>query len=198
MQEKPLSKISVQDVLNRAHVSRSAFYAHYSDKVDLLLTDLDEFLESVATHLSRAADPSERIAVVTEFFAHVAEAEHIRKALARSGRLGDFYDLARQHFARGIERRLKELRRSHRLGPQSAPPWHTQWRARSSPSWTGGCRNADPFRPKKWTVAFTNSSGPAFLQGSRQHPWRALGSDKGPMNLHLLIRVNATTVLSSD
>ena len=102
MQEKPLSKISVQDVLNRAHVSRSAFYAHYSDKVDLLLTDLDEFLESVATHLSRAADPSERVAVVTEFFAHVAEAEHIRKALARSGRLGDFYDLASPAAPRAI------------------------------------------------------------------------------------------------
>jgi AcrR family transcriptional regulator len=49
MQQKPLSKISVQDLLNHAHVSRSAFYGHYSDKVDLLLTDMDEFLESVAT-----------------------------------------------------------------------------------------------------------------------------------------------------
>src|SRR5215469_4375955 len=67
MQQKPLSEISVQDVLKHAHVSRSAFYAHYSDKVDLLLTDLDEFLESVATHLSRAGDSSERVAVVAEF-----------------------------------------------------------------------------------------------------------------------------------
>ena len=117
MQQKPLSKISVQDVLNHAHVSRSAFYAHYDDKVDLLLTDMDEFLESVATHLSRAGEPTERVAVVAEFFAHVggAEAERIRTALARSGRLGDFYDLARQHFARGIEQRLKEIPRSRRM-----------------------------------------------------------------------------------
>ncbi|HET7207594.1 MAG TPA: TetR/AcrR family transcriptional regulator [Terriglobales bacterium] len=117
MQEKPLSKISVQDVLDHAHVSRSAFYSHYSGKVDLLLTDMDEFLESAATHLSRAGDPSERVAVVTEFFDHVANAEQIRTALARSARLGDFYELARQHFARGIERRLKELPRSHVLQP---------------------------------------------------------------------------------
>ena len=115
MQQKPLSKISVLDVLKHAHVSRSAFYAHYSDKVDLLLTDMDEFLESVATHLSRAGDPSERVAVVAEFFAHVGDAERIRTALARSGHLGDFYDLARQHFARGIEQRLKELPRAHRV-----------------------------------------------------------------------------------
>jgi AcrR family transcriptional regulator len=117
MQEKPISRIRVRDVLNHAQVSRSAFYAHYKDKFDLLLTDLDEFLESVATHLSRAGDLSERVAVVTEFFSHVAQAEQIRAALARSGHLGDFYDLARQHFARGIERRLKELSRSQCLTP---------------------------------------------------------------------------------
>jgi AcrR family transcriptional regulator len=117
MQEKPLSKLSVQDVLDHAHVSRSAFYAHYSNKVDLLLTDLDEFLESAATYLSRTGDLSERVAMVAEFFSHVAKAGHIRAALARSGRLGDFFDLARQHFARGIERRLRELPRAKRLPP---------------------------------------------------------------------------------
>ncbi|MGH9523274.1 MAG: TetR/AcrR family transcriptional regulator [Terriglobales bacterium] len=117
MQKKPLREISVQDVLDHARVSRSAFYSHYSDKVDLLLTDMDEFLEAVATHLSRAGDASERVAVVAEFFSHVADAEPIRAALARSGRLGDFYDLARQHFSRGIEQRLKELARSRRLPP---------------------------------------------------------------------------------
>ena len=115
MQQKPLSKISVQEVLNHAHVSRSAFYAHYSDKADLLFSDMDEFLERVSTHLSRAGERSERVAVVAEFFAHVADAEQVRTALALSGRLGDFYDLARQHFARGIEQRLKELPRSHHL-----------------------------------------------------------------------------------
>lgn len=117
MQQKPLRNISVQEVLDHAHVSRSAFYDHYSGKVDLLLSDMDEFLESVSTHLSRAADPSERVAIVAEFFAHVSDAEQIRKALARSGRLGDFYDLARQHFARGIEQRLKEIPRSRSLPP---------------------------------------------------------------------------------
>jgi AcrR family transcriptional regulator len=31
MQEKPFDTITVQDVLDRAHVSRSTFYSHYSD-----------------------------------------------------------------------------------------------------------------------------------------------------------------------
>lgn len=115
MQRKPLSDISVQDVLDHARVSRSAFYAHFSSKVDLLLTDLDEFLEAVATQPSRSREQSKRVAVVAEFFAHVAQAAPIRAALARSGRLGDFYELARPHFARGIEQRLREIPRSARL-----------------------------------------------------------------------------------
>jgi len=40
MEQRPLEKISVQDVVELAGVSRSAFYAHYDDKVDLLLSDI--------------------------------------------------------------------------------------------------------------------------------------------------------------
>jgi AcrR family transcriptional regulator len=198
MQEKPLGKISVQDVLNRAHVSRYAFYAHYSDKVDLLLTDRDEFLESVATHLSRAADPSERVAVVTEFFAHVAEAEHIRKALARSGRLGDFYDLARQHFARGIERRLKELRRSHRLPPlERSAVAHAMAGALVAQLdwWLSKCR---PVPAEEMDRRFHQLVWSSIPSGVKATPMESTRQRQGPMNLHLLIRVNATTVLSSD
>lgn len=115
MQRKPLSDISVQDVLDHARISRSAFYAHFSGKVDLLLTDLDEFLEAVANQLSRSREQSQRVVIVAELFAHVAQAEKVRAALARSGRLGDFYDLARPHFARGIEQRLREIPRSAHL-----------------------------------------------------------------------------------
>ena len=108
MQQKILSEITVQDVLNEAGVSRSAFYAHFSSTQDLLLADMDEFLEMVATNLCGTGQ-SQRIVPVAEFFSHVGEAEQIRVALARSDRLLDFYDLAREHFARGIGRRLREV-----------------------------------------------------------------------------------------
>lgn len=114
MEEKTLDEITVQDVLNEASVSRSAFYAHFSSTQDLLLSDMDEFLEWVATRLCGAVQ-SERIVPVREFFSHVAEAEKIRTALARSDRLSDFYDLAREHFARGISRRLREIPRAREL-----------------------------------------------------------------------------------
>ena len=114
MEEKTLQEITVQDVLNEARVSRSAFYAHFSSTQDLLLSDMDEFLERVATGLCGAVQ-SERIAPVREFFSHVREAEKIRAALMRSDRVSDFFDLAREHFARGIGRRLREVPRAREL-----------------------------------------------------------------------------------
>ena len=114
MQEKTLDEITVQDVLNEASVSRSAFYAHFSSTQDLLLTDMDEFLERVATQLC-GVEQSERIVPVREFFSHVGNAEQIRAGLARSDRLSDFYDLAREHFARGIGKRLREVPRAREL-----------------------------------------------------------------------------------
>ena len=119
MEEQPLEKISVQDVIELAGVSRSAFYAHYDDKVDLLLSDMDEFLERMAMLLVIRNEQSNRIAPVREFFAHVGEAVEIRAALARSERLQDFFDLAVEHFARGIEARLKQITEREKAQRQS-------------------------------------------------------------------------------
>jgi hypothetical protein len=55
---------------------------------------------------------------VREFFAHVGEAEEIRGALARSERLQDFFDLAVEHFARGIELRLKQIAEREKTQPR--------------------------------------------------------------------------------
>ena len=112
MQEKPFETITVQDVLDRAHVSRSTFYMHYSDKDDLLLSDADEFFEALSMALSMHGDKSERVFPVREFFAHLADAQPFYKALVKSGKFQENMELARGHFARGIERRLGELPRA--------------------------------------------------------------------------------------
>ena len=109
MQEKPFDTITVQDVLDRAKVGRSTFYAHYSDKDDLLMSDAEEFFESISMMLSVRGDQSERVFPVREFFSHIIEAKQFVDALVSSGKFHDNMELAHGMFARGIERRLAEL-----------------------------------------------------------------------------------------
>src|ERR1700760_4742114 len=115
MQEKPFDGITVQEVLDRAGVSRSTFYAHYKDKDDLFLSDAEEFLERMSNALSRRAEPSERVMPVRELFAHVGEQRKLLATLIESGRSHDLFELARGSSARGFERRLRELPRSKQL-----------------------------------------------------------------------------------
>lgn len=112
MQEKRFDTITVQDLLDRARVSRSTFYVHYTDKDDLLMSDADEFFEAISMALSVRRDKSDRVAPVSEFFAHVAEMRRFFNALAASDKAHETLELARGHFARGIERRLAELPRA--------------------------------------------------------------------------------------
>lgn len=110
--EKPFDAITVQQVLDRAGVSRSTFYVHYNDKDDLFISDVDEFFEGMATALSRRADSSDRIAPVRELFAHIADASRFHKAIVASGKIHEVLELGQGHFARGIEQRLAELHRA--------------------------------------------------------------------------------------
>ena len=109
VQEKAFDAITVQDVLDRAGVSRSAFYTHYRSKDDLFLSDAEEFFEGMASLLARRGDASRRLAPVREMLAHVADVRRFFDALVASGRFHEHMDLGRGHFARGIEGRLAEL-----------------------------------------------------------------------------------------
>jgi len=111
IQEKPIDDVTVQEVLDRASVGRSTFYLHFRDKNDLLLSQLEKFLEMMSTALSIRKEESRRVVPVAELFAHIGNQKKIYRALADSGRLNDFFDLAQGYFSRGIEQRLRESKR---------------------------------------------------------------------------------------
>ena len=113
--EKPIDQVTVQQVLDRAKVGRSTFYLHFRDKNDLLLSQLEMFLEIQSTALSVRKEESQRVVPVAEMFAHIGGQNKIYRALADSGRLNDFFDLAQGYFARGIEQRLRESNRLPKL-----------------------------------------------------------------------------------
>lgn len=109
VQEKSIDKITVREVLDRARVGRSTFYLHYRDKDDLFLCVLEDGLEMWSTALLKEQEKSYRVAPVAEFFAHVADAKKLYRALVDSGRIHAFFELAQGYFARGITRRLKDM-----------------------------------------------------------------------------------------
>ena len=121
MQEKPFDTITVQDVLDRAHVSRSTFYMHYSDKDDLLMSDAEEFFEALSMALSAHGDKTDRVFPAKEFFAHLSDVQPFFKALVKSGKFQENMELARGHFARGIERRLSEIPRGKTIPAKERP-----------------------------------------------------------------------------
>jgi AcrR family transcriptional regulator len=109
--EKPIESVTVQDVLDRASVGRSTFYLHFRDKNDLLLSELEKFLETMSTSLSVRKEASHRVVPVAEMFAHIENQRKLYRILADADRLNDFFDLAHHYFARGIENRLRESMR---------------------------------------------------------------------------------------
>jgi AcrR family transcriptional regulator len=118
IQEKPMDDVTVQEVLNRASVGRSTFYLHFKDKNDLLLSQLETFLEHMSTTLSVRKEESNRVVPVAELFAHIGSQRKLYRVLADSGRLIDFFDLAQGYFSRGIEQRLRESKRLPKIPPR--------------------------------------------------------------------------------
>jgi AcrR family transcriptional regulator len=108
MQEKNFDEITVREVLDRAGVGRSTFYAHYRDKDDLFLSDVEDFLGWCSTALKRHNPGGKRLLPVEEFFGHVRDVRQFYAALVRSGKMNDVQDLARGFFARSIEERLED------------------------------------------------------------------------------------------
>lgn len=68
--EKPYKAISVQNILDAADVSRAAFYAHFQDKNDLLLTGFPDNVLHYGTW-----DSTELLPPVTALFQHVQEGQ---------------------------------------------------------------------------------------------------------------------------
>ena len=106
MQEKAFDDITVQQVLDRARIGRSTFYAHYRDKEDLFLSDVEDFFQMMGNLLKQRNAGLDRLAPVRELFTHVSDAKEVRAAFIASGKMQEVLDLGRGILARSIEQRL--------------------------------------------------------------------------------------------
>jgi AcrR family transcriptional regulator len=107
--EKGYDRVTVQDVIDRADLSRATFYAHFRDKDDLLLSGLDELEEALRGTM--AAYEAGRLATGEAQVSFGAVLEHV--AAHRWLYRGLVGSRAAVVFQRQVRRRLTSLVRQH-------------------------------------------------------------------------------------
>src|SRR5215470_10438057 len=102
IREKDYSAITVSDIIERANVGRSTFYAHYRDKDDLFVGELDLVIEV----LSQRIPGQEEIPFFPSLglFRHVGEEYELYKALVWSPGM----DLLIKHLQKSLSTRIEQ------------------------------------------------------------------------------------------
>ncbi|MGK8521228.1 TetR/AcrR family transcriptional regulator [Nocardia asteroides] len=81
MVERGYDRVTVRDILQRADVGRSTFYAHYRDKDDLLLRSSTDYLRAAMTAAATDTEGAELLAPVRTLFQLAAANPEIYRAL---------------------------------------------------------------------------------------------------------------------
>lgn len=105
--EKRYDSITVQDILDRADVGRSTFYAHFTDKEDLLLNSYQHVFYWLQKQLEK--DETDRIAPSLDLFQHVQDMHKLYLALVRSRKIDLFYKQGQKFLFGIIEKRINSL-----------------------------------------------------------------------------------------
>lgn len=103
--EQPFDAITVQQLLERAGIGRTTFYAHFQGKDDLLLASFTGMLDMMTGRLADDPPAHRRLLPVCEFFNHVAAAAPVMATLRDTPQWSSLWSLASAHFARAVEPR---------------------------------------------------------------------------------------------
>jgi len=80
MLEKRYDAITVQDILDRANVGRSTFYLHYTDKEDLLISEIARLIHGLEVYSAEIGHPQSGLLPSLEFFRHVQQQRRLMQA----------------------------------------------------------------------------------------------------------------------
>jgi len=104
--EMPYDKILVQDILDRAGIGRTTFYAHYFDKEDVLNSIIEQELELLTRQIDRAAT-GQRLIPSLELFEHAYHSQNQQLRALMQSRASDFlWEALQVALCRAIESAL--------------------------------------------------------------------------------------------
>jgi AcrR family transcriptional regulator len=104
--EKRYEAMTVQDLLDRADVGRSTFYAHYRGKDDLLLRSFERMLWMLDASMDGNGTGHTRLFPVRELFQHVGASRQFHGAVAQARMLDRLYHAATECLTTMIGKRI--------------------------------------------------------------------------------------------
>lgn len=107
--ERRYDLISVQDILDRANVGRSTFYAHYHDKEDLLVSEFQRMLDHLTQQIAKRTDGDGPALPSLGLFRHVRDHQRLYKALLWGRGIDLLFKRGHAHLSGLIEAQLTVL-----------------------------------------------------------------------------------------
>jgi AcrR family transcriptional regulator len=113
--EKGYEAITVQDIIDRANLGRSTFYAHYQDKEDLLLSGMEEVVHNLVWSVENSPMEDEghrknRLLLSSlPIFRHAQEQYHLHKAIVADRGLDVIIRTIQNHLSNHIQEQIKVL-----------------------------------------------------------------------------------------